>query len=186
IGRVFHLTKFGNQIIANGIIRAMVAEQAKMMNQPADPIIINPSECPASETTSTSPSPIPPANAPYVTTGGSGAQIGKCHVHVNEFEDCRGDKNDLSTEVTIWDVGNNQIGYQSTKQAGATDPLPVKSKLEDVLIVTPKHQHNYIQFTLGTEGFDSNQQDQTQLSWCSTGGWDPREGPACGRIMKIA
>ncbi|KAL8706771.1 MAG: hypothetical protein Q9201_000197 [Fulgogasparrea decipioides] len=162
----------------------MVGEQAKMMNEPADPTIIDPGQCLASETTSTSPSPIAPAKAPYVTTGGSGAQTGKCHLHVNEFENCRSDKYDLSTEVTIWDVGGNQIGYQRAKQAGATDPLSVKSKLEDVLIVTPEHQKNYVQFTLGTENFDSKQQDQTQPSWCSTGGWDPREGPACGRIMR--
>ncbi|KAI4121297.1 MAG: hypothetical protein LQ338_006444 [Usnochroma carphineum] len=195
VGRVFHLTKFGNQIIANGIIRAMVAEQAKMMNQPADPTVIDLSQCPASDTSpspspvtpaqatsTTSPSPVATVQAPYVVVGGSGAQIGKCRVHVNEFEDCAADEYNLATEVTIWDVGGNQIGYQSVKQAGATGPLSVKSKLEDPLIVTPEHQHDYVQFTLGTENFDSTQQDQTQLSWCSTGGWDPREGPICAKI----
>lgn len=36
--------------------------------------------------------------------------VGKCHVHVNEFEDCESDKHNLATEVIIWDVGGNQIG----------------------------------------------------------------------------
>lgn len=191
VGRVFHLTKFGNEMIANGIIRAMVAEQAKMMDEPADPTIIDLSQCLLSETTESSPSPIPPPEAPppvapYVVVGGSGPQIGKCHVHVNEFHSCAGDAFDLSTEVTIWDVGGNQIGYQSVKRAGATEPLFVTSKLEDPLIVVPEHQHDYIQFTLGTENFDSTQHDQTQLSWCSVGDWDPSEGPTCGRFMRIA
>lgn len=47
MGRVFHLTKFGNAIVANNIIQAMVAEQAKMMNEPADPTIIDLDSCPA-------------------------------------------------------------------------------------------------------------------------------------------
>ena len=138
-----------------------------------------------STTTATTATPIkssiPAATpiAPYATTGGSGARGGKCHVHVNEFEDCEDDKHDLITEVTIWDVAGKQIGYQKATEAGATDPLSVRSKLEDPLVVTPEHRHNYVQFALGTENFDSRQQDQTGLAWCSTGGWDPKEGPYC-------
>lgn len=177
---MFHLTKYGNSIVANGILRAMIAEQAKMMNQPADPVIIDPGQCPIFGAEIDKPPPPAPAPAPYVVTGGNGAQAGKCHVHVSEYEKCGPDKSDLSTEVTIWDVGGNQIGFQSVTEAGATNPLPVKSKLEDPLVVTPEHKGNYVQFALGTENFDSRQHDQTALSWCSTGGWDPREGPICG------
>lgn len=188
MGRVFHLTKFGNAIVANNIIQAMVTEQAKMMNQPADPTVIDPNSCPASGTTSDPPpvtsTPAPAPVAPYVTTGGSGATAGKCHVHVNEFQDCASDAHNLLTEVTIWDVGGNQIGYQDVKEAGASDPLSVNSKLEAPLVVTPEHKGNYVQFSLGTEQFDTRQADQTALSWCSTGGWDPKEGPACGRYQQ--
>ncbi|KAI4197889.1 MAG: hypothetical protein LQ350_005648 [Teloschistes chrysophthalmus] len=180
IGRVFHLTKYGNAIVANGILRAMIAEQAKMMNQPADPFIIDPAQCHISGAEIDKLPPPAPAPAPYVVTGGNGAQAGKCHVHVSEYEKCGPDTSDLSTEVTIYDVGGNKIGFQSVKVAGATDPLPVKSKLEDLLIVTPEHRGNYIQFTLGTENFNSRQSDQMALAWCNTGGWDPREGPSCG------
>ena len=105
--------------------------------------------------------------------------IGKCHVHVNEFEDCDNDSHNLATEVTIWDVGGNQIGYQSSTEAGAKDPLSVNSKLEAPLILVPEHRGDYIQFTLGTGGFTSKQTDQTADNWCSTGGWDPRQGPPC-------
>lgn len=190
MGRVFHLTKFGNAIIANNIIQAMITEQAKMMNQPADPTIIDLDSCPASGSTSNPPAassaPAAPPVAPYITTGGYGATAGKCHVHVNEIEHCGGDAHDLSTELTIWDVGGNQIGYQSNKEAGAEDPLSVKSKLEAPLVVTPEHRGNYVQFSLGTENFDSRQADQTALSWCSTGGWDPRGGAVCGRVQQIS
>ncbi|KAL9578773.1 MAG: hypothetical protein Q9212_005506 [Teloschistes hypoglaucus] len=140
IGHVFHLTKYGNAIVANGILRAMIAEQAKMMNQPADPVIIDPGQCPISGADIDKLPPPAPAPAPYVVTGGNGVQAGKCHVHISEYENCESDKSDLSTEVTIWDVGGNQIGFQSVKKAGATDPLAVKSKLEDILIVASEHR----------------------------------------------
>ena len=52
-------------------------------------------------------------------------------------------------------------GYQSSTEAGTTDPLLVKSKLETPLILVPEHRGNYIQFSLGIEGFTSKQTDQT-------------------------
>lgn len=188
MGRVFHLTKFGNAIIANNIIQAMVIEQGKIMNQPADPTLIDLDSCPVSETTSHPPAvssaPSPAPVPPYATTGGNGASAGKCHIHVNEFQDCAGDEHNLATEVFIRDAGGNQIGYQSVKEAGATKPLSVNSKLEAPLIVTPEHRGDYVQFGLGTEQFDSRQADQTALSWCNTGGWDPSQGPTCGRVSQ--
>ncbi len=188
IGRVFHLTKFGNGIVANNIIKAMVTEQAKMMNQPANPVLIDLSSCPATgkstKPPTVKPAPAPGPVAPYVTTGGNGATAGKCHIHVNEIEYCGGDARNLAAEVFIWDVGGNQIGHQSATEAGATKPLSVKSKLEAPLLVTPEHRGDYVQFGLGTEQFNSKQADQTALSWCITGGWDPREGPACGRVSQ--
>jgi hypothetical protein len=198
MGRCFHLTKYGNEIVATNVIQAMITEQSKMMSQPADPILIDldscpinaqgggnnpsgslPSASPSSSVPSPSPSTSPAPVAPYALEGGTGPMIGKCHVHVNEWEDCEGDAHNLATEVTIWDVGGNQIGYHNTAEAGAIDPLSVNSKLEAPLVLVPEHQNDYIQFNLGTENFDSTQNDQTALSWCSTGGWDPRQGPVC-------
>ena len=165
----------------------MITEQAKMMNQPADPIVIDPDSCPASQPKDDPPLPPPsPPVAPYVTTGGSGATADKCRVHINEFESCGSDEHNLSTEVFIWDVGGNQIGYQSVTEAGAVKPLSVNSKLEASLVITPEHRGDYVQFSLGTENFDSKQQDQSALSWCSTGGWDPRGGAICGRFSRVS
>lgn len=201
MGRCFHLTKYGNGIVATNVIQAMINEQSKMMNQPADPKLIDLGSCPinaqgggdnpssslpSASASSAPPSPSPSISeapkAPYALEGGAGPTIGKCHVHVNEWQDCEGDAHNLATEVTIWDVGGNQIGYHNTAEAGAIDPLSVNSKLETPLVLVPEHQGDYVQFNLGTENFDSTQNDQTALSWCNIGGWDPREGPVCGRI----
>lgn len=111
MGRVFHLTKFGNSIIASNILAAMVSEQAKMMNKPADRTIIDGGQCPApGPAATTSAPPAPSSSAPYALTGATGNMIGKCHVHVDEFWTCAGDAHNLDTAVTIWDVGGNKIG----------------------------------------------------------------------------
>ncbi|KAL8665410.1 MAG: hypothetical protein Q9202_002303 [Teloschistes flavicans] len=44
MGRVFHLTKHGNKLVAAGVIRAMITEQTKTMNQPANPTIFDPGQ----------------------------------------------------------------------------------------------------------------------------------------------
>ncbi|KAL8745031.1 MAG: hypothetical protein Q9184_007924, partial [Pyrenodesmia sp. 2 TL-2023] len=157
--RCFHLTKFGNGIVAMSIIDAMVSEQSKMMNEPADPMFLDLDSCPVmQETTETSPEdgtdtasiesePTPPSapppappEAPYVVEGGEGAMIGKCHVHVTEQQQCGDDKHNLFAQVTIFDVGGNEIGFSAYGEAGAEKPLGVKSKLEAELIVIPQHQ----------------------------------------------
>ena len=175
---MFHLTKWGNEIVATGIIQSMVSEQAKMMNKPADPILVNPGQCPLGAADK--------PKAPYATTGGDGDQKDKCHVHVTETQNCAGDANNLAVELKIWDAAGNEIGHQDVKKAGATSPLPVNSKLENPLIITPEHQGDYVQFSLGSLQFSTKDADTTKDNWCSTGGWDPREGPACGRFMTIS
>ncbi|KAL8915696.1 MAG: hypothetical protein Q9172_006747 [Xanthocarpia lactea] len=99
---------------------------------------------------------------PYEVEGGEGAKIGKCHLHLDQYHTCNNDKRDLAAEVRIWDVGGNKIGFQARAEAGATKPLSVKSKLENALIVTPQHQGDYVQFQLGTEAFDTTQQDEEE------------------------
>ncbi|KAI9784926.1 MAG: hypothetical protein M1816_000562 [Peltula sp. TS41687] len=111
--------------------------------------------------------------APYA------ASPGQCHIHVNQFEDCGDDTKNLSVEVFMWDVAGNQIGYEARTEAGATNPLSMKSKLESPLVITPEHRGDYIQFTLGTENWTSRDNNQDALVYCNTGGWDPREGPSC-------
>ncbi|KAL8910198.1 MAG: hypothetical protein Q9171_004496 [Xanthocarpia ochracea] len=187
MGRCFYLTKFGNVIIASNIITAMINEQSKMMEQPAEPIVIDFNACPLKgldlnasifddphdpSAPSASPSTFP--DTLYVVEGGEGAKIGKCHLHLDEYHTCDDDERNLAAEVRIWDVGGNNIGFQPRAEAGATKPLSVKSKLEDVLIVTPQHQGDYVQFQLGKEAFDTTQQDEEEFYWCSVGGWDPK------------
>ena len=179
IGRVFHLTKFGNQIIAAGVIREMVNQQAIMMNQPANPITIDPGQCPL---TAQGKPDDAGSKAPYSPTGGKDDEKDKCHVHVNQFHTCGADTIDLLAEVDIWDAAGDKIGHQDTERAGAESPLPVKSKLEDPLIVTGEHDGDYVQFSLGVLQFSTKDDDHKKPNWCSTGGWDPREGPACNRI----
>lgn len=163
------------------IINAMVIEQEKMMNQPAVPIEVDLDSCPVSAAPNAAAKP----TAPYANTGGKGETADKCHVHVIESENCKGDKDDLSAEVTIWDAAGKQIGYHSSAQAGATNPLPVSSKLENPLVLTTGHRHDYIQFGLGLQKFTSQDHDKTAHAWCNTGGWDPKQGPVCrGRYQQ--
>ncbi|KAF2689866.1 hypothetical protein K458DRAFT_95905 [Lentithecium fluviatile CBS 122367] len=123
----------------------------------------------APSTTSTTEAPKP--TAPYADAPG------QCHIHVNEFQLCAEETADLAVEITMWDVGGAQIGYQHDTEAGDGHPLKMKSKLEALLEVTPEHRGDYIQFTLGTESWTSKDNDKGALAYCNTGGWDPRENP---------
>lgn len=45
----------------------------------------------------------------------------------------------------------------------------MKSKLQDLLVITPEEQNDYIQFALGSEQFASSG------AQCRVGGWDPKQ-----------
>jgi hypothetical protein len=117
------------------------------------------------------PTPTPTPKAPYADQGG------QCHIHVNELAACAEEDEDLEVEVTMWDVKGTQIGYQALIQAGAKQPLKMKSKLENLLEVTAEHKGDYIQFTVGSESWTSKDNDKSASNYCNTGGWDPREDP---------
>lgn len=145
------------------------------MHQAADPTLIDPGPCPINaQGGGNNPSSSEAPKAPYALEEGTGPMLGKCHVHLNKWEDCEDDAQNLATEVTIWDVGGRRIGYHNAAEAGAMEPLSVNSKLEAPLVIVSELQGDYVQFNLGTENFDGTQNDRTALSWCSTGGWDPR------------
>ncbi|KAH0538552.1 hypothetical protein GP486_008770, partial [Trichoglossum hirsutum] len=88
---------------------------------------------------------------------------------------CVTDTKDYNVDVGISDgaVKPNTIGQASETEAGATNPLSVKSKLEHPLVITPEHQGDYVQFTLG--GLSWKSSDKA----CDTSKWDPSE-PFCG------
>jgi hypothetical protein len=103
------------------------------------------------------------------------------HIHINEFWDCLDNEDNLSVEVTMWDVTGAQVGYLPRTQAGASAPAKMGSKLEDPLVITAEWaKGGYIQFQLGPLGFNTNDdKDAKKPTHCNWGGYDPRGGPTC-------
>lgn len=118
-----------------------------------------------------SPPPPPPPSAPYAQ--------GNCTFHLTEWY--YGDFGNLppfGLEILMKDAAGTQIGWQVHTSADATDPLNLKSKLEDVFVLTPEEQNSYIQFTLGSLSWASNQNfGPTDLPWCSVGDYDGSDYP---------
>lgn len=80
------------------------------------------------------------------------------------------------------DAAGTQIGWQVHTAADATSPLMVKSKLEDVFVITPEEQHSYIQYTLGSQSWPSNGNFANgQVPRCTVGGYDGSDYPAVSR-----
>ena len=118
------------------------------------------------------PPPPPPPSAPYAQ--------GVCTFHLTEWY--YGDVKILEPfglEILMRDAAGTQIGWQVHTSADASHSLNVKSKLEDVFVLTPEEQHSYIQFTLGSQAWASNQQfKDTDVPWCSVGDYDGSDYPA--------
>lgn len=96
---------------------------------------------PAGQGGSPPPPPLPPS-APYAQ--------GICTFHLTEwyYGDVQGAE-PFGLEILMKDAAGTQIGWQVHTAADATHPLDVKSKLEDVFVLTPEEQNSYIQYTLG-------------------------------------
>lgn len=123
------------------------------------------------------PSPVaPPPPPPYAT--------GTCSLHVDEYQDCLDDANNLYAVVTIYDNNKAVIGQTPTNDsyAGASinvaDPYSMLSKLADPLVIVGEHDKDYIQFTLGKQSWTSR--TTTAPYFASNGGWNPKDGPVCG------
>lgn len=119
----------------------------------------------------------PPAPAPSYAAG-------TCSFHVDEYQDCSDDSQNLFAVITMYDNSKTVIGQTDTSQdsigAGinAGDPYSFTSKLPQPLIVTGEHEGDYIQFQYGSLQWTSR--TTTGPATCSNGGWDPRDGPVCG------
>lgn len=154
-GRTFHPKLGGHVAIKNAAIARLRADNL-------------PGIAPAA------PHPTPPKKQPYAS--------GPIHIHVTEAWDCLDDSDNLSVEVTMWDI-SAQIAYLRRTQAGASASAKMVSKLELPLVITPEHGTNvygYMQFQIGNLGFNSKDDtDTTKDTWCKSGGWDPRIGPEC-------
>ena len=126
--------------------------------------------------------PPPPPSAPSAPY----AQ-GVCTFHLTEWY--YGDYPNLEPfglEILMKDAAGTQIGWQVHTAADASHPLYVKSKLEDVFVITPEEQHSYIQFTLGGQSWASNQKfKDTDVPWCKVGDYDGSDYPAVSHRSQL-
>lgn len=164
--RVFHPSTRGHQEIRD-ILKDAIAKVG--LPEPPTPVS-------TIMTTSTpSPSPNPPSSPPPYATG-------TCQIHVKEFQSCFVPADmDLDAIVTMRDNAGTQIGQTDESSPGvsinANNPYAFRSSLSDALIITGEHTRDYVQFSLGALSWTSA--DTSGSAYCSTGGWDPAQGPSC-------
>lgn len=109
------------------------------------------------------PSPTPePAAPPY--------EPGTCCFHLNQYDTCENEHEDLTCEITLLDNAKKEIGHIDRTSCNNDSPLSMSSKLPSELIAIGEHQNDYIQFKYGALAFPSSDK-----AHCSEGGWDPRE-----------
>ena len=85
------------------------------------------------------------------------------------------------------DGAGNDIG--DTKVDPTTDPNDIginvgdsysfTSKLLHPLVITGEHENDYVQFEYGTLSWGSKMPNSGAHG--DNGGWNPRDGPSCGR-----
>ncbi len=80
-------------------------------------------------------------------------------------------------EPQILDAHGTSIAYTSPEPASAQYPLKLQSKLEDLMIITPEKNHDYINFLVGTQGWNSNVKDD---HGCTSTGWGKDDGKVGG------
>ncbi|KAL8747806.1 MAG: hypothetical protein Q9190_000350 [Brigantiaea leucoxantha] len=138
---------------------------------------------PKAPSTSTSPRPPPPP--PPSPSGGNFAP-GTCSFHLDEWQSCADDSQNLFARITMYDDAKKQIGKTTidpTKNLlgdpiNVGDSLNFQSELPYPLVVTGEHENDYVQFNYNRLQFKST--DKTGPAMCTVGGWDPRDGPVCG------
>lgn len=119
---------------------------------------------------------------------------GTCTFHLNEWQTCVTDSENLLGDITLKDDKGNVIGQTNLDNnsivgvsINSGDPYSLKSKLVDPLVVVGEHQGNYVRFTIGDQSWTSNDEVQDGKAGCKKpGGWDPKEGPSCGRYQKFS
>lgn len=111
--------------------------------------------------------PPPAPVAPYAQ--------GTCSFHLTQWADVTA-SDPYSAEIRLKDNNGAQIGYQAKQTASDANPLLVGSKLEDLMVVRPESQNDYIAFALGAQVWPSSQKDG--IPSCTVGGWDSSDNPA--------
>ncbi|KAI9826472.1 MAG: hypothetical protein M1819_007365 [Sarea resinae] len=129
-------------------------------------------------TSSAAPTKTPPPPPAYAT--------GTCCFHLDEWEDCDPETDDLYANITLLD-NNKKVIYQTPASYfdnhGLGDPINVgngttiQGPLPNPIAITGEHENDYIQFTYGSLSWQSNK--ASEGAQCSVGGWNPRDGPVC-------
>ena len=116
---------------------------------------------------------------------------GTCCFHVDEWQDCNNDSNNLYANITMYDNEKNIIyetpqNYLANGGLGepinAGDGATFQGPLPQAIQITGEHENDYVQFVYGSLSWTSR---TTGGPWgaaasCSDGGWDPNDGPTCG------
>ncbi|GAM39469.1 esterase family protein [Talaromyces pinophilus] len=111
---------------------------------------------------------------------------GTCCFHLDEWENCNPESDDLYANITLLDNLKNVI-YQTPgsdfQNGDLGDPInvgngtTVQGPLPYSLAITGEHEHDYIQFTYGSLSWQSKEPNGG--AQCTVGGWNPRDGPEC-------
>lgn len=76
-------------------------------------------------------------------------------------------------------MSGREIGHDGPREAGDKHGLSLFSELEDVLVITPEHTNDYIQFGLGALSWTSSDHNKSAPAYCRTDVWHPPTGPVC-------
>ncbi|KAL9077076.1 MAG: hypothetical protein Q9157_003499, partial [Trypethelium eluteriae] len=125
-----------------------------------------------------SPSPSPPPPPAYAT--------GTCCFHLDEWEDCNPQSDDLYANITLLDNNKATIYQTSTDGAHADwgEPInagngsTIQGPLPYPIQIIGEHENDYVQFTYGSASWTSR--TDSGPANCANGGWNPRDGPVCG------
>ena len=179
VSQGWQLRPFHPKISGHAAIEKAITAQMKTDNIPPSPSAVS-----SPSATVATPSPSASASPPYAK--------GTCSFHLDEWENCLPEDNDLFANITMYDNAKKIIGQTDTSQGGDSlgDPVNIKdpysfvSKLADPMVVVGEHENDYIQFTIGTLSWKST--DKTGAASCTVGGWNPRDGPSCSRAYQNA
>ena len=109
-----------------------------------------------------------------------------CSFHLTEMQTWTSDDKNLFAIIKLVDNNKADIGHTTVSDTfpvgesiSVSNPYRFHSKLPNTLTITGEHQKYYLQFTYGSLQWTSR--DTKGPATCSNGGWDPRNGPICGR-----
>ena len=196
IVRTFHPKGTGYRPVADAFLASIQANRnsinaASALSSASASTSIPPASSSAPPTSSPAPptsSTAPPASsaAPPTTSPTLSYATGSCCFHVDEWEDCNPDSDDLYANITLVD-NNKNIIYQTPQadlaNGGLGEPInngndtTFQGPLPNPISINGEHENDYIQFDYGSLSWTSR--TTSGPATCSNGGWNPRDGPGC-------